>query len=47
MVQAATLKLADTAKTFYSGRKLRNLSITWVYFENIFQDQFQNVYTDE
>lgn len=37
MVQAAAMKLADIARTFYSGcKKLHNPSITWVHFKEHF-----------
>jgi hypothetical protein len=41
LVQAATMKLANTARTFYSKcMELHNSGITWVHFKNIFQDWF-------
>jgi hypothetical protein len=41
LVQAATLKLADTDKTFYSGcKELHNASIAWAHFMNIFRTGF-------
>lgn len=48
MAQAVTMKLADTARTFYSRcMKLHNPGITWVHFKNIFEDWFWDVHTDQ